>query len=79
MLDITKNCWVKTKILSLTQVEELRTGMWHNNRAESDKTIGVPCEIVEELSEMLESLGRMIAAPATYWNGYGERVTGYSN
>jgi len=34
----------------------------HNTRAASDKNIGLPCEIMEGHSKMLESMGRRMAA-----------------
>jgi len=36
----------------------------HNNRAACDENIGLPCDIMEELSKMLVSLGRRMAAPS---------------
>ena len=37
--------------------------MRHNNRAASDEKVGIPHEIVEELSEMLKSLGKKMVEP----------------
>ena len=63
LIDVIKNCWIKTKILSPDQVEELRARVRHNNRAASDETNGLPCEIVDELSEMLIFLGKRMVGP----------------
>jgi hypothetical protein len=35
-IDVIKNCWIKTKIISPAQVEELRTKVRHYNRAAPD-------------------------------------------
>ncbi len=37
--------------------------MRHNNRAAPDENIGIPCDIMDELSEMLKSMGKKMAAP----------------
>ena len=37
--------------------------MRHNNRAAPDENNGLSCEIMDELSEMLKSMGRRMAAP----------------
>ena len=37
--------------------------MRHNNRAALDENIGISCDIMDELSEMLKSMGRKMAAP----------------
>ncbi len=37
--------------------------MRHNNRAASDDKVGLPHEFVEELSEMLKSLGKKMVEP----------------
>jgi hypothetical protein len=63
-IDVIWNCRSKTKILSHAQVEDLRSGVRHNNRAPSDEKIGLPCEIVEELSEMVKYLGRKMVEPS---------------
>ncbi len=57
LIDVIKNYWIETKILSPAQVEELRKGVRHSNRVASDEINGLPCDIVDELSEMLKSLG----------------------
>ncbi len=63
-IDVIKNCWVKKKILSPAQVDELRIGVRHNNRAASDETKGLLYEILDELLEILKSLGKGMAEPS---------------
>ena len=49
---------IKIMILSPAKVEDVRSGLRQNNRAASDGKVGLPCEIAEELLEMLKSVGR---------------------
>ena len=63
MIDVIKNCLIKTTILSPAQEEELRTRVRQSNGASSDETNGLSCDIVDELSEMLKSLGKRMVGP----------------
>ncbi len=58
IVDTFKNCWVKTKILSPAQGEDLRTSMRRYNRVAPDESSGLPSDIVDSLSEMLKNMGR---------------------
>jgi hypothetical protein len=60
---VIKNCWVKTKILSLLQAEDLRTGVRRNNRIARDESSGLPSDIVDSLSDMLKTIGLKIGLP----------------
>ncbi len=60
-IDVIRDCWIKTKILSPAKVEDLRSGVRHNNRAASDEKVDLTQEIVEVLSEMFKSLGKKMA------------------
>ena len=54
---------MKTKILSPTQAEDLRSGVRRNNRVASDEASGLPSHIVDELSDMLKKMGQRMALP----------------
>ena len=60
-IDVIRNCWIKIKIFSSAQVEDLQSGVRQHNRAASDEKVGLPYEIVEELLEMFKSLCRKMA------------------
>ncbi len=63
IVDTIKICWVKTKILSPAQVEDLRTGMRRNTKVAPDESSGLPSDIVDSLSEMLKNMGQKWALP----------------
>jgi hypothetical protein len=63
IVDTIRNCWVKTKILSPAQAEDLRAGMRRNNRVAPDESSGLPSDIVDSLSEMVKNMGRKLALP----------------
>ena len=63
LLDVIKNCWVKTKILSPPQAEDLRTGVRRNNRIAQDESSGLPSDIADLLSDMLKRIGLKIGLP----------------
>jgi len=63
LVDTNKNCWVKKKILSPAQVEDLSTGIRRNNRMAVDEFSGLPSDIVDSLSKMLKNMGKKLALP----------------
>lgn len=61
-VSVGRNCWVKSKILSLVQLEELRTGVRHNNRAAQDERGStLPDQVIDDLSDLLSQLGRALS------------------
>ena len=58
---VVKNCWIKTKILTPAQMEELRTGICHNDRVAANERGGLPADIVDDLSTLLQNLGKKIS------------------
>ncbi len=58
LVDIIRNCWVKTKILSPTQAEDLRSRTRQNNRMASDESSGLQTDVVDALSDMMKKMGQ---------------------
>jgi hypothetical protein len=63
IVDTIKNCWVKTKIPSPAQTEDLYTGMRRNIKMATDESPGLSSDIVDSLSEMLKNMGRKSTLP----------------
>jgi len=59
-------CRISTRILSMLQIEDLRTGGRHNGRAARgevpNSSTTVPAAIIDELSELLSGLGKPLAS-----------------
>ena len=65
-VDVVKNCWVATKILTPAMNQELATGLRHNNRVARDESLAnpkacVPESVIDELSTMLTNLGKSLS------------------